>query len=446
MSDFAIRVEGLSKQYSIGRLRGQRKNLTEALGDVAKAPFRYAQRLVHRNGTASAGKELFWALHDISFQIKPGELVGVIGRNGSGKSTLLKILSSITNPTTGHAEICGRVGSLLEVGTGFHPELTGRENVYLNGAILGMRKSEIDRKFDEIVAFAEIQQFLDTPVKHYSSGMFVRLGFAVAAHLDPEILLVDEVLAVGDARFQKRCLAKMEDVRLQGRTVIFISHNMSTVTRLCNRIILLESGRLVMDGTAHQVVNHYLNAGVGTAAVREWTDPAIAPGGHAARLRAVRVINELGQPSNTIDIRRPVGLQMEYDVIEDGHELMPHFHVFNEDGVLVFETLDLDPKWRRKPRPAARYISTAWMPGNMLSEGTLFVEAACITTNPNIPQFCESNVVSMQVVDSLDGDSARGDWAGRMTSAMRPMLRWETETRFDHAIAENSGAIWTLNP
>jgi len=339
---------------------------------------------------------------------------------------LLKILSRITNPTAGYADIRGRVGSLLEVGTGFHPELTGRENVYLNGAILGMRKSEIERKFDEIVAFAEIEQFLDTPVKRYSSGMFVRLGFAIAAHLDPEILIVDEVLAVGDARFQKRCLAKMDDVKHQGRTVIFVSHNMTTVSRLCNRIILLKSSRIVIDGPTHEVVNRYMTSGTGMGAVREWADPATAPGGEVARLRAVRIITESGQPSETLDIRRPVGLQMEYDVLQSGYVLMPHYHIYNEEGILAFETLDLDPKWRRRKRPAGHYVSTAWIPGNMMSEGGIFVEADMITNNPTIPQFAVTNAVCAQIVDSLEGDSARGDWAGKMTSAMRPLLEWRT--------------------
>ena len=219
------------------------------------------------------GARSIWALKDVSFDINRGEVVGIIGRNGAGKSTLLKILSEITEPTEGRVEIHGRVGSLLEVGTGFHPELTGRENVYLNGAILGMKRAEIERKFDEIVAFAEVEKFIDTPVKHYSSGMYLRLAFAVAAHLEPEILIVDEVLAVGDAAFQKKCLGKMAGVAKEGRTVLFVSHNMPAITRLCERAILLDEGRLLQDGVSHQVVKAYLNAGLGTTAMREWPDP-----------------------------------------------------------------------------------------------------------------------------------------------------------------------------
>jgi lipopolysaccharide transport system ATP-binding protein len=255
--------------------------------------------------------------------------VGVIGRNGAGNSTLLKILSRITHPTEGRAMIQGRVSSLLEVGTGFHPELTGRENIYLNGAILGMKRAEINRKFDEIVAFAEIEKFIDTPVKHYSSGMYVRLAFAVAAHLEPDILLVDEVLAVGDASFQKKCLNKMQSAGEGGRTVLFVSHNMSAITRLCNRAILLDEGRIVQDGSTHDAVSTYLQSGVGTTAAREWPDISRAPGNEVARLRAVRVRTEDGAVSEAVDIRRSVGIEIEYEVLESGHVLVPNCHFYN---------------------------------------------------------------------------------------------------------------------
>ena len=261
MGDIALRVEDLSKQYRIGGNREAYKTLRDTFTDVVVSSFRRAGKLLRgRSRRAAELGETFWALKDVSFEIKRGEVVGIIGYNGAGKSTLLKILSRITEPTEGYADIYGRVGSLLEVGTGFHPELTGRENLYLNGAILGMKRAEIARKFDEIVAFAEIERFIDTPVKHYSSGMYMRLAFAVAAHLEPEILLVDEVLAVGDARFQKKCFNKMQDVGQQGRTVLFVSHNMPAITRLCQRAILLDGGRVLQDGPSHQVVSAYLNS------------------------------------------------------------------------------------------------------------------------------------------------------------------------------------------
>ena len=257
MSDIAIRVENLSKQYRIGGPQAGYKTLRESLVGAARAPVRRAGRLL-RGEAATDRQETIWALKDVSFEVKHGEVLGIIGRNGAGKSTLLKILSRITAPTEGVVDLYGRVGSLLEVGTGFHPELTGRENVYLNGAILGMKRAEIDHKFDEIVAFAELEKFLDTPVKHYSSGMYVRLAFAVAAHLDPEILLVDEVLAVGDAAFQKKCLGKMGEVAEEGRTVLFVSHNMGAVAELCSRALLLRSGVVVATGSPNQTIGTYL--------------------------------------------------------------------------------------------------------------------------------------------------------------------------------------------
>lgn len=274
MSDIAICVENLSKQYRIGTGRAPYKTLRESLTHALASPLRRLWRREPENrrtgepaplpvspmprGSVSQENDTIWALKDVSFSVRHGEVLGIVGRNGAGKSTLLKILSRITKPTTGRAEIHGRVGSLLEVGTGFHPELTGRENIYLNGAILGMRKAEIDRKFDEMVAFAEVEKFIDTPVKHYSSGMYVRLAFAVAAHLDPEILLVDEVLAVGDVAFQRKCLGKMDDVARRGRTILFVSHNMEAVRKLCSRGIVLERGIAEAEGPADTVVAHYL--------------------------------------------------------------------------------------------------------------------------------------------------------------------------------------------
>ena len=259
MSDIAINIEGLGKTFQIGGMQKSYYRLTDQLVDMIVAPFRRAGNLMRgRAGGAADLEETIWALKDVSFQIKPGEVVGIIGRNGAGKSTLLKILSGITDPTDGYADIYGRVGSLLEVGTGFHPELTGRENIYLNGAILGMKKTEIESKLDEIVAFAEIDKFLDTPVKHYSSGMYVRLAFSVAAHLEPEILLVDEVLAVGDMAFQRKCLGKMDDVARAGRTVLFVSHNMGLLQQLCERGIFLQHGTVHTDGTITEAVDAYL--------------------------------------------------------------------------------------------------------------------------------------------------------------------------------------------
>ena len=416
-----IKAEGLAKQYRVGTSAPSYRTLRDAITGVAAAPFRLL-----RSGRNSRG-EFVWALDGLSFDAQPGEVIGIIGRNGAGKSTLLKVLSRITEPTRGRADLYGRVSSLLEVGTGFHPELTGRENVYLNGAILGMTRTEIKRKFDEIVAFSGIEKFIDTPVKWYSSGMYLRLAFSVAAHLEPEILIVDEVLAVGDASFQRKCLNKMQSVSEQGRTVLFVSHDMTAVTRLCPRAILLDQGKVLTDGPAHEVVSAYLTSGVGTTAARVWDDPATAPGNEIARLRAVRVRTEDGKVTDAVDIRRSIGLEIEFDVLQAGHKLTPNFHVFNEKGINVFITKDLDKEWQDRTRPTGVYTSTAWIPGNFLAEGTLLVGAAVSTLDPLTIHFFERDAVAFHVVDSLDGDSARGEYAGRYPGVVRPALRWTTE-------------------
>jgi lipopolysaccharide transport system ATP-binding protein len=428
MSNLAVNVVNLGKKYHIGGTRERYKTIRETLIDVFAAPVHRARSLLSGHATGAAElHEVIWALDDISFEVNHGEVVGIIGRNGAGKSTLLKILSRITEPTRGYADIHGRIGSLLEVGTGFHTELTGRENVYLNGAILGMTRNEIDRKFDEIVAFSEVVKFIDTPVKHYSSGMAMRLAFAVAAHLEPEIMIVDEVLAVGDARFQRKCMDKMQDVGQQGRTVLFVSHNMPAVTRMCDRAILLDEGRILEDGPSHKVVSAYLNSGLGTTAAREWPDLSKAPGDDVVRLRAIRIVTEAGETTDVIDVRLPMAIEMEFDVLKPGHLLSPYHNVFNEEGLKVFTAIDQDADWRRRPRPTGRYVSRAWIPGNYLAEGTLFVSPAIRTLEPTIRHFIEREAVAFQVVDRLDGTSARGDWTGRMTGVVRPLLKWETE-------------------
>ena len=429
MSDVAIRVEGLGKQYRIGAAQGsmwQYRSLRETLMGAPIRPIRALRSSLGRQAKPQDGSTI-WALKDMSFEVPPGQVVGIIGRNGAGKSTLLKVLSRITEPTTGYAEVRGRVGSLLEVGTGFHPELTGRENIYLNGAILGLKRAEINARFDEIVAFAEVEKFLDTPVKHYSSGMYMRLAFSIAAHLEPEILIVDEVLAVGDASFQKKCLKKMEAVGQQGRTVLFVSHNMAAITRLCERAILLSEGRSLMDGPAYRVAAGYVRSGLGTTAVREWPDPRRAPGDGVVRLRAVRVRTEEGRISDSVDIRCPVGIELEYDVLEAGHVLAPNVHVFNEEGVCAFVSIDRNDEWRRRPRPAGRFVSTAWVPGNFLAEGTLIVRAALTALDPFHVHVDESDVIAFNVRDSIEGDSVRGDYAGPLPGVVRPALLWTDE-------------------
>jgi lipopolysaccharide transport system ATP-binding protein len=434
MGDVAVRLEGISKQYRIGAKQEKYKTLRDTVTEALVSPFRRAGRLLHGQTARAANlQQTIWAVKDISFEIRPGEVVGIIGRNGAGKSTLLKVLARITEPTTGFGELHGQVGSLLEVGTGFHPELTGRENIFLNGAILGMRRAEIKGKFDQIVAFAEVEKFIDTPVKQYSSGMYLRLAFAVAAHLEPEILLVDEVLAVGDASFQRKCLNKMQDVGQQGRTVLFVSHNMPAISRLCERTILLDDGRVLQDGPSPQVVGAYLNSGLGNTAAREWHDPAKAPGNDIVRLCAVRIRTEGGQISDAIDIRRPVGIELDYEVLKPGYTLLPHYSLHNQGGVYVFTALDQDSAWRRCPRPMGRYVSTGWIPGNFLAEGTMIIGAAMRTVEPDMLHFYERDVVAFQVIDCPNGDTARGDYAKPIPGVVRPLLKWTTQFSLDGA-------------
>jgi lipopolysaccharide transport system ATP-binding protein len=438
MSRLAIHVDGIGKLYRLGE-RQRYTGLRHRLEAAVRAPFRWLSP--KQGGETKKGPQELWAVRDVSFDVQAGEVVGLIGRNGAGKSTLLKILSRVAQPTEGYAEIHGRVGSLLEVGTGFHQELTGRENVYLNGAVLGMGKKEIARKFDEIVAFAEVENFIDTPLKHYSTGMQMRLAFAVAAHIEPEILLVDEVLAVGDAQFQKKCLGKMSDVANHGRTVIFVSHNAAAITRLCARCILLDGGKVLQDGPTFEVMNRYLLSGLSTSAAREWT-LAEAPGDNVVRLRAVRARTAEGETTEAFDIRRPIALDVVFDVLKGGVVLTPNLHVFNEEGVNVFVSLDQDPAWRGRPRPAGRYISTAWIPGNFLAEGTFIIGAAITTLSPVNVRLYEREAIAFQVIDSTDGNSARGDYAGHLPGVVRPVLAWETSYVADAASPQPAEPAW----
>lgn len=337
MSDIAIRVSALGKQYRIGQSQ-RYKALRDTISDTLAAPFRWLKNGSKPNG---GGPETFWALKDVNFEVKRGEVIGVIGRNGAGKSTLLKVLSRITEPTEGHAEIHGRVGSLLEVGTGFHPELTGRENIFLNGAILGMKRAEISRKFDEIVAFSEIEKFIDTPAKHYSSGMYMRLAFAVAAHLEPETLVVDEVLAVGDVAFQQKCLGKMSQVANTGRTVLFVSHNMGAITQLCRRAILLQGGKVVSDGKVSTVVEEYWGAIRTSGAVSTVRRDQHLYGQGVLELVEVRLLNP-SHDSFNVRWKEPVRLEFVLNAHSDIGGLVAGIAIFSQHGQLVLDTHSRD--------------------------------------------------------------------------------------------------------
>lgn len=436
MSDIAIRCEGLSKQYRLGR-QERYQTLRDVLTDAVAAPFRRLSA-AFRNGNGVSGtqnseretrnSDLIWALDDVSFEVTHGEVVGIIGRNGAGKSTLLKILSRITKPTKGHAEIHGRVGSLLEVGTGFHPELTGRENIYLNGAVLGMRKAEIDRKFDEIVAFAEVEKFVDTPVKRYSSGMQVRLAFGVAAHLETEILLVDEVLAVGDAAFQRRCLGKMGEVASEGRTILFVTHNMTAVTQLCQRAILLDSGEVLKDGAPAEGINSYLND-MGHNSSHVWPDRASAPGGDIARIHAVRVLCE-GRVGERVDIDKEVEIEIEFWNFSEGIEnLYSDIYLLDNRGIVVLSSPStpaanlLPDSWFGKPHPAGLFRSSCRIPPNFLNDGTYFVHVFLSSFGPTVNHATAPRAVSFEVFDTgVMREAGGGQWHG----VVRPRLAWTT--------------------
>jgi lipopolysaccharide transport system ATP-binding protein len=425
MSDSAIQVVNLGKQFHIGARQagttsafGHRpmlhERLTSGVGRLLRAPFKKKM----------SKTEVFWALQDINFDVKQGEAVGIIGHNGAGKSTLLKILSRITEPSVGYADIHGRLSSLLEVGTGFHPELTGRENIYLNAAILGMKATHIQRKFDEIVAFAEVEKFIDTAAKHYSTGMYLRLAFSVAAHLEPEILLVDEVLAVGDASFQKKCLGKMEDVAKQGRTVVFVSHNMAAVETLCQRVVWLQNGRIHKIGDASEVVPSYLHSALKTITEQRWEDPQTAPGNETVRLHRVCVRPAEGPPEGSIDIRTPYVIEFDYWNMVPETRLDLSFHLYNEQGIMVFNhNTYLEPVWHGRSRPKGLYRSTCYIPGDLMNDGEYRVNLV-VTSDQARAIYKHGELLSFTV---LDAPEMRNAWYGRWPGSVRPNLKWQTE-------------------
>ncbi|MGH3086350.1 MAG: ABC transporter ATP-binding protein [Rubrobacteraceae bacterium] len=423
MSDgIAVRVEDVSKLYRLGKRRLRHDTLRDLLSEAMPKPFRRRDASGFPDGDERSGEDL-WALRDVSFQVRHGEVVGIIGANGAGKSTLFKILSRITEPTGGRVEIRGRLGSLLEVGTGFDPELTGRENVYLNGAILGMKRRETQRRFDEIVEFSEVGRFIDTPVKRYSSGMYTRLAFAVAAHLEPDILIVDEVLAVGDAAFQRKCLGKMGNVAKTGRTVLFVSHNMMAVEDLCDRVVWLKDGRVAEVGRPGAVVSSYLKGSFSTGAERVWEDPDTAPGTGDVRLRRVCVRPEGGSPADEISVRAPFVMEIEYHSLRPDTYLSPSVALYNEHGVVVFTSAPPhDPAGRERGDPAGLYRHVCRVPGDLLNNGVHRVSLYVDKNTRTVLQ--EDDILTFDVRDAVE---MRDGWHGEWVGAVRPMLDWTSE-------------------
>jgi len=374
--------------------------------------------------TRGGAKRTFLALDNISFELAAGEVLGILGGNGAGKSTLLKILARVIRPTSGRATLRGRVGSLLEVGIGFHPDLTGRENVFLSAAILGLKDREIRACFDEIVDFSGVEAFLETPVRVYSSGMYMRLAFAVAAHLQPEILLIDEVLAVGDANFQKKCLARLRKLGSDGQGVVFVSHNPSAVARLCSRAILLDHGKLICQGPVPDVMATYLLGDSTHPGERSWDSASDAPGDAVARLLRVRLRDEFGQTRCSIAVGESFDVDMEFEVLAEDVILFPSVTISNEWGTAVLWSTDSGTASHGRPRRAGFYRASVRIPRDLLAEGTMTVTAAMTSLAPRQEHFCAPDAVRFLVTDGVDGSTARGVYTGYINAVVRPKLDW----------------------
>ncbi len=428
----AIRVEGLSKRYRIGK-REPYHALRDIISEGVRKIFSF------RRDNENEDKQYIWALKDVSFEVRECEVVGIIGRNGAGKTTLLKILSKITYPTKGYAFVRGSVGAMLEVGIGFHPELTGRENIFLYGTILGMKRKEIEKKFDQIVEFSELADFIDTPVKYYSSGMYVRLAFATAAHLSADILLVDEVLAVGDVGFQKRCFQKMGEISSEeGRTILVVSHNMDAILRFCQRAILIDKGKIVKDGNVSEVVNEYLKFFAEISHKREW-DFESSPGDNFVKLKSIKVKNKNGEESSLFDSTEPIFVEFEYWVLKPTNACASIF-LQNSRGVIVFvsgENSYLERAY--KILAPGLYKAVCEIPANLLADGTYNIRGVIVSRRKdNRPLFHADihNAVSFQVNVPFGPHSPRGDWPGGYPGVIWPKLKWETFVLEDGGFAK----------
>lgn len=425
-----IKVENISKQYRLGEVgTGSLTHDINKWWHKVRGKENPYLKIGETNDRAVKGEsDYVWALKDINFEVKQGEVLGIIGRNGAGKSTLLKILSKTTTPTTGSIKIKGRIASLLEVGTGFHPELSGRDNIFLNGAILGMTKKEIKSKFDEIVDFAGVERYIDTPVKRYSSGMYVRLAFAVAAHLEPEILIVDEVLAVGDAEFQKKALGKMKDVsEKNGRTVLFVSHQMDAIARLCKSTMVLENGSCAFLGNSEAGINYYLKGKSGIFSKRSWREENNKPGNSFVRLLELKAIDFNGDVKETFSSSEEIEILMTYEILKDGFEYTHGFNLYNSHGLHILSSHDVEKTKSSQNFHKGIYYAKVFLPANFLTEGLHIVSVAIMSYNPYTIHFHEQDAISFSVIDKLEEENVRGTHGGNWPGIIRPLLKWETK-------------------
>ena len=418
MSEIAIKLENISKQYRLGIVStGTLSHDLNRWWANIRGKEDPNLKIGDSNKLAKSGGDYVWALKDINLEIKKGEILGIIGKNGAGKSTLLKLLSQVTGPTTGQIKVNGRIASLLEVGTGFHPELTGRENIFLNGAILGMRKWEIKNKLDEIVDFAGVAKYLDTPVKRYSSGMYVRLAFSVAAHLEPDILVVDEVLAVGDADFQKKAIGKMQDVsKGGGRTVLFVSHNMNSINTLCTSAVMMKNGQIIKKGLTQEIVNHYLFNENSVKTSVKWNNEN-APGNEFSKLLSAKLVDSNNSSIDFIDIDTEVGIEFEYEIFSNKYQFVPNIHIFTNKNECVFVSASSS-----STSEVGIHKATMWIPKKILNVGTYVFGIALSSFNPTVVHFYKESALLVEAVENIN--NRQSSYVGNLPGIVRPEINW----------------------
>ncbi|MCZ4318516.1 ABC transporter ATP-binding protein [Aequorivita viscosa] len=421
-----LKAENISKQYRLGNVGTGTlsHDLNRFWHNIRGKEDPYLKIGAVNDRSSKAKSDYVWALRNINFEVQKGEVLGIIGKNGAGKSTLLKILSRVTSPTTGVIKTKGRIASLLEVGTGFHPELTGRENIYLNGAILGMTRGEITAKLDEIIDFSGCEMYIDTPVKRYSSGMTVRLAFAVAAHLEPDILVVDEVLAVGDAEFQKKAIGKMQDIsKGEGRTVLFVSHNMDSILRLCSRAVLMKNGYIIENGDVSKIIDKYLKTEFGSNSYKSYTNNN---GNNIVKILEVYAHKNNYDRGDNFKITEKVGITVRYEVLESGNKIHTAFNFYNANGINIFDSHESNSELYHLKKEKGIYQTTVWVYENLFSEGVIVVGVALVTHDPFVVHFHDRDALAFNMIEDIKNSPTRGDYVGSLPGIIRPSLKWES--------------------